>query len=126
MKDEKLKHLEFIQNIINRMATNSFIIKGWCITIVSALFALAEKDTNQKFVIISWLPIIAFWVLNSYFLKIEREYRVLYDRVRKGKVEDFSMDTKGYRICITDAMFSFPILIFYLTLVVVNIIIMCL
>lgn len=126
MKDEKLKHLEFIQNIINRMATNSFIIKGWCITIVSTLFVLAEKDTNQKFVIISWLPIIAFWVLNSYFLKIEREYRVLYDGVRKGNVEDFSMDTKGYRICITDTMFSFPILIFYLTLVVVNIIIMCL
>ena len=38
--EKKLKHLEFIQNAINRMASNSFIIKGWCITLIVGLFAL--------------------------------------------------------------------------------------
>ncbi len=66
----KLKHLEFIQNTINRMATNSFIIKGWCVTIISALFALSEKENSQSFVLISLVPIIFFWGIRCLFSKI--------------------------------------------------------
>jgi len=50
----KIKHLEFIQTIINRMAANSFLIKGWAITLVAALFALSSKDTNKNYIIISF------------------------------------------------------------------------
>ena len=32
MTEEQIKHLEFIQGIINRMNSNSFAIKGWAIT----------------------------------------------------------------------------------------------
>jgi hypothetical protein len=46
--ESKLKHLEFIQNVITRMNTNSFLIKVWVATLVSALFALAAKDANQR------------------------------------------------------------------------------
>ena len=28
---QKLKHLEFIQGVINRLATNSFQMKGWSV-----------------------------------------------------------------------------------------------
>ena len=44
--ENKRKHLEFIQSVIARMNSNSFLIKGWSITLVSALFALAAKDSN--------------------------------------------------------------------------------
>ncbi len=44
--ERKIKHLEFIQIVISRMNSNSFLIKGWTITLMSALFALAAKDTN--------------------------------------------------------------------------------
>ena len=40
----KLKHLEFIQAAINRMAGNLFMLKGWSVTLIAALFALAAKD----------------------------------------------------------------------------------
>jgi hypothetical protein len=38
MDENKRKHLEFIQGVITRMNTSSFLIKGWTITLVSALF----------------------------------------------------------------------------------------
>ena len=42
--DKKIKHLEMIQGVINRMASNSFLLKGWTVVLVSALFALAAND----------------------------------------------------------------------------------
>lgn len=98
MFEKKLKHLEFIQATITRMSTNSFIIKGWAITIVSALYALAAKDSNPKFAIITYLAIILFWYLNSFFLLQERRYRALYDVVRaedEGAI-DFRMDASSF------------------------------
>jgi hypothetical protein len=46
LMESKLKHLELVQGVINRMAGNSFILKGWSVTLTSALFALAAKDAN--------------------------------------------------------------------------------
>ena len=63
MTDEKkLKHLEFIQNVISRMNSNSFMIKGWCVTLVSALFALAAKDSEIRFAVIAYFIIPMFWI----------------------------------------------------------------
>ena len=36
--DAKLKHLEMIQGVINRMANCSFLLKGWSVTLIAALF----------------------------------------------------------------------------------------
>ncbi|MDW7728319.1 MAG: hypothetical protein SCH70_14675, partial [Candidatus Methanoperedens sp.] len=80
--EQKIKHLEFIQGVVNRMATNSFLIKGWCITLVSALFALAAKDANFKYIIIAFIPVPVFWILDSYYLWQERLFRALYDQIR--------------------------------------------
>jgi len=64
MGENKRKHLEFIQNIITRMNANSFMIKGWTITLVSALFALAAKDANMNYVLISYIVLPVFWILD--------------------------------------------------------------
>ena len=37
--DKKLKHLEMVQGVINRMASNSFMLKGWAVTLVAGIFA---------------------------------------------------------------------------------------
>ena len=47
--DNKVKHLEMIQGIVNRMSINSFLLKGWSVVLVSGLFALAAKDCNPFF-----------------------------------------------------------------------------
>ena len=115
----KLKHLEFIQNAINRMANNSFIIKGWCITLAVASMALLEKkDINKCYIVFSFLPLLFFWFLDAFYLKTERQYRRLYtDISKKGKKEiDFSMDITLYKECYVEALFSRTLLPFYLSL----------
>lgn len=98
MSENKLKHLEFIHNTINRMSTNSFIVKGWTITLISALFVLAQKDSNITYAILTYIAVPIFWYLNAFFLLQERRYRSLYDDVRRKDENDidFSMDAKNY------------------------------
>ena len=98
MNEKKLKHLEFIQNVITRMNSNSFLIKGWTITIVSALFALAAQDSNLKFVIVAYIALPVFWILDGFFIAIEKRYRNLYSEVAQKKEEeiDFSMDCSKF------------------------------
>jgi len=94
--NEKLKHLEFIQNCIARMASNSFLLKGWSITLVSALFALAAQGANKDYVLITYFVIPVFWLLDGFFISRERKFRALYDDVRSKKTTDFNMDLAVY------------------------------
>jgi hypothetical protein len=97
--EKKLKHLEMVQGVINRMASNSFLLKGWSVILISALFALAAKDSNIYFVYLAYFPAIAFCSLDGFFLRQERLYRKLYDKVRIQKEEeiDFSMNTTEFQ-----------------------------
>jgi hypothetical protein len=78
MDDKKIKHLELIQAIITRMNSNSFVIKGWVITIVSAVLALLASTHNTSFIVITALPIVVFWIVDSFYLQTERKYVELY------------------------------------------------
>lgn len=91
--DRKLKHLDFAQGVINRLSTNSFLLKGWSVVLVSALFALSANNSNVSFVLLAYIPAIAFWALDGYFLSLERRYRSLYDKIRSQEPDeiDFSM-----------------------------------
>ena len=93
--DNKRTHLELIQGIINRMGANSFLLKGWTITLVAALFALAQKESKSSYMFLAYFPAIVFWALDGYYLWQERLFRKLYDKVRKINESeiDFSMST---------------------------------
>lgn len=95
--DAKLKHLEFIQNTITRMANNSFLLKGWSITVVGVILGLNKNEIDLKIVLISFFLILMFWALDAYFLAQERIFRVKYDKVSSKKPEeiDFSMKPEG-------------------------------
>jgi hypothetical protein len=97
MSEDQRKHLEFIQAVITRMAGNSFLIRGWSITLVSALFALAAKDADRTFVTVSYFPCVMFWCLDGYYLSQERKFRSLYESVRKAATTDFGMNTRTTR-----------------------------
>ncbi len=96
---DREKHLELIQGVINRMASNSFQLKGWSVVLVSALFALAGAGAKVYFVYLAYLPAIAFWVLDGYFLQQERMYRKLYnvERQKSDPESDFTMDASQYK-----------------------------
>lgn len=95
--EAKHKHLEFVQLTITRMAANSFLLKGWCVTLVAALAALAARDARADFLLIAFFPALAFWGLDAYFLRQERLFRKLYDAVRANTGEiDYSLNTAPY------------------------------
>ena len=79
--DKRMRHLDYIQGIISRLNSNSFMIKGWAITIVSAVLALMATTNNKSLIAITALPIFVFWVLDSFYLQIERKYTALYQKV---------------------------------------------
>ena len=79
--EDTIKHLEFIQGSINRMGSNSFQMKGWMITIVSALLGFYANTNNTKFALIAILPALVFWSLDSYYLQLERQFRGIYNDV---------------------------------------------
>lgn len=121
--ENKLKHLEMIQNIINRMASNSFLVKGWCITLVSAVFVLSGKDANTMFIAVAFFPLLMFWILDAYFLRQERLFRKLYDKVRNTDESsiDFSMNTAPFTAEVASWLavaFSQTFLLFYGAIVV--------
>jgi hypothetical protein len=120
--EDKRAHLEMIQGVINRLSQHSFLIKGWSVTLVSALFALAASSANQCFLYLAYFPAIAFWILDGYFLWQERLFRALYNKVRVLDETgiDFSMDTeelKAKEKSWSDAMLSKTFRIFHGTII---------
>lgn len=78
MSEEQRQHLEFIQNTITRMNTNSFQLKGMAITIVAALLAVYGSNPKVLFVFIGVIPCTVFWFLDAYYLQLERKFRGVY------------------------------------------------
>ena len=122
MNEDQRKHLELIQSIISRLSSNSFTIKGWCITLVTALLALLIKQPIWVSSITA-LPIILFWWQDAYFLRQERLFRYHYEQVRiRSRAESredplsFSMDVEadtGNVAPLAKVAFSHPVWIFY-------------
>jgi len=81
--DNKLKHLEFIQNVIVRMNNESIQLKTWTILLAVGVLTLAEKQGSWFIILCALIPTGLFWILNRNVLKTERLYRQLYDIVRK-------------------------------------------
>lgn len=129
MPDDKAAYLAMIQLVITRMGANSFILKGWNVTLVSALFALSVKDSNTKFVMIAFLPALAFWILDAYYLRQERLFRKLYQDAslttnQPPIVPLFSMSTANYEANVESVfwtMFS-PTVVFFHGVVFVTVI----
>lgn len=79
MPPDVIRHLEFAQNAIERMARNSFTVKGWTIALTTGLFALATKEADPIYIIIAVYPAMALWGLDAYYIRQERLFRKLYE-----------------------------------------------
>ena len=92
---DKLKHLEMIQGVINRLASNSFRIKGWSVVLVTAVLALGARSGSFEMVLAALVPVLVFWWLDGYYLSRENLFCDLYDNVRVNAETDFSMDVRN-------------------------------
>lgn len=126
--EEKIRHLEMIQEVINRMASNSFTLKGWAVTLVAGIFALSGNVVDRIQYLIIFIPTITFWILDAFYLSRERSYRELYKHVsglNKDEI-DFSMDFTPF-ICrqnkLWRCMLSVTEISFYLPLFILSVIV---
>ena len=114
------KHLEFLQNNIARMNQCSFQMKGWMITVVTALLALfaasINADTgngNTAYIYIAIVPTMIFWVLDSYYLQQERKFCGIYNDLigitSIIEIQEFEMPLRKYigpNYCLLRILFS--------------------
>jgi hypothetical protein len=88
----RVKHLEMIQAVVARLASNSFLIKGWAVTVSGAFLGFAIGNKEWALAVAGLLPILLFWWLDGYFLRAERMFRDLHDAVRATHtIEPFYM-----------------------------------
>lgn len=90
----KIKQLEMLQAVINRMASNSFVFKGWSVTIIAGLSAFATSDSSKKLLLVAFLATLLLWAVDAYYLSLERQYRLLYEKRAKQKPKEISLSMK--------------------------------
>ena len=117
--EKVIKHLEMTQTVINRLGSNSFLLKGWSMTVIVATMVLiARYDMQNPCIVLAVMfPVLGFWILDGYFLWQERLFRQVYDEVRVQSDTDFKMDMMKHRdkpkCSWWSAMFSVTLVIFY-------------
>ena len=91
--DRVVKHLELIQGVVTRLGNNSFLLKGWSMTVlVGGSLLMVRMRSEQPLLALTLLvPVLGFWLLDAYYLWQERLFRAEYDRVRQQDETDFAM-----------------------------------
>jgi len=126
------EEVEIIQDIISRMANNQFYVKGWAITLIVASLLL---EGNLYHYFVAFIPWLIFWIYDSYFLRLEKLYRMHYTWLINNRLEsdEFLLDVDRSRLedklkerlgerfrheipCTAQVMFSKTVLPFYLFL----------
>ncbi len=130
MKEDKIRYIELVQSIISRLANNSFLLKGWTITLIAAIFSLSDK-IMKNFAFTIYFFILIFWILDSYYLYQERLYRDLYNKVIEIRDEynplfSLKIDKKQNEKIISffKSFFSFTEVTFYLLLLLITFLIL--
>lgn len=121
-------YLNILQGIISRMATNSANCKTWCISLVSAILVVIADKNKPNYAFITLIPIIFFFLLDAYYVAQERSFRAIFNNfiqaLHSGKatIENLFVLTpmRGFNIAqsLFEAVSSFAVYPFYLTLIV--------
>lgn len=105
LTEERRKHLEFVQAVIARQAGNSFLVKGWALTVATAVYGYAASKDKWAVALVGSVAVLAFWYIDGFYLRQERLYRCLYKGVvaagfgpppRPPEPALYSMDASGY------------------------------
>ncbi len=117
------QHLSFIQGVITRMNSNSFSMKGWMVAIVSALAAVYASDAanpcGNVYFAIAIPVVLIFCGLDAYYLKMEKQYRDLYNEVLANpETTDFNMNASGFKRTLWQAFCSPSVWILYIFVIV--------
>lgn len=121
-KDELFKEIDLLQNCINRMAQNSFMLKGWALTIFAGVTAFTKGENFSNpitLVCTTIIPFVCFWILDTFFLRTEKKYRKMYEDMLTKRKENntegqYELNPKTIKVDgFLKVMFSFTLAVFY-------------
>jgi hypothetical protein len=115
--EARIRHLELIQSVVSRLATNSFLTKGWALTVAGAVYGFSASHLNPWIAAVGFMPTLGFWWLDAYFLRQERLFRCLYNDARQPAtpVVLFSMQIGIYK---SNPIARWPRVLFSITLLI--------
>jgi len=126
--DFLVEESKIIQDNIKRMSSNSFLIKGWTITLFSGI--LLFTDSSRQIMLFMIIPIILFWYIDAYFLRQERLFREIYNWVIENRLKTdaflFDLNTNRFKDKVASTIrlvFSKSLFLFYITMLFMIIII---
>ena len=90
------KHMDYVQAVIARLANNSFVLKGWALTLTSALIGFAVTRGNVALAVLAVFVVLAFWFLDAYFLRHERAFRLMFAAVASKELGGFDLNPAPY------------------------------
>lgn len=93
--NDKVTYLQMIQGVIDRMSTTSAIFKGFAAMIIAGISAVSFTEINKWVLLLAITPVIFFFMMDIYYFRLEKKYRILFEKVRNEEKEpDFSMNSE--------------------------------
>lgn len=126
--DHQIAHMTMIQAVINRVESNCFSLKALTMALAAAVIAFsgAAADATPILAAAAILPVVVFWWMDASYLRLGRQFRKLYDAVRKGAQPDaFGMDITPFKTQVDNTFRicrSWSVLSFYFTILIVLIV----
>jgi hypothetical protein len=90
--------LKMIQAIIDRMGRNSFALKGWSVAVAAALLGFAKADSNRDFAWIAVGTVTMYWILDAYYLALEKSFIELYNTSAASVQGSWSLTPRKVRL----------------------------
>jgi len=119
----KIAHLTMLQGVITRMGANSFTLKALSATFGSAAIAAlaSASEPSPLYAVAALVPIFMFWIMDAQYLRVEKAYRSLYEKVRTGEeVDAYSLDASAFMSHFGTAIrlaLSWSVSLFYLAVI---------
>lgn len=82
--EDKRQHLSFAQDIITRMAQSSANAKSWFLPVATATYGYAFTQSSVAVAVLGIVATVVFGILDIGYLRTERKYRDLYERIAIG------------------------------------------
>lgn len=118
-----IKHLEFIQSAISRMADSSAAIKRHAIVVALAVLASAQVLHQAPLLVAGMVMTVVFAMLDTSYLRIEKGFRSLYDEVRmkpNTEMVDFRMKPLTKDHAFVRVLLSWSIIWLYFSLLFIQ------
>ena len=116
----RIEHLKMIQAVIARMSNSSAAMKRHAIVIALAVFGAAHVADNAALFPAGIVAVIFFAFIDAEYLRTEKGYRTLYNRVRDAAAEvqvNFQMEGEKTEHAFCQALFSWSVGMLYIALV---------